>query len=145
MIEEKISNQQYLGWEADLEIIARIDNQISLRKTYLMSPWNPERDENTGGGRSSFISRPQEDYVEKLEKDKRLKKLEYFKKLSLEFIEELEKIENSELKELYEMKFIKAPYMTWKDVSETLGYKHTNGYNRRKALLEIWGKICGEC
>lgn len=110
-----------------------------------MSPWKPRRDENTSVSRSSFISRPQENYIEKLEKDKRLNKLEYFKKLSLEFTKELKKAENAELKELYEMKFIKAPYMTWKDVSEALGYKHTNGYNRRKALLEIWGKICGEC
>ena len=140
MIEEKISNQQYLGWEADLEVIARIDNQISLRKTYLMSPWKPKRDENASVSRSSFISRPQENYIEKLEKDKRLNKLEYFKKLSLEFTKELKKAENAELKELYEMKLIKASYMIWKDVSATLGYNHTNGDNCQKALLEIWGK-----
>lgn len=134
-----------MGWEADLQTVARIDNQIRLRKAYLMSPWKPILDENVGGSRGSQISRPEESYLNRLEKDKRLKKLEMLQKWGNEFLKELSKKENEELKEIYEMKFVKAPYMSWQDVGQTLGYGHTNTYNRQKTLLKKWGEICGEC
>lgn len=145
MIEERISKQQYMGWEADLETVARIDNQIRLRKAYLIAPWNPEHDENVGGGRGSKISKPEESYVSRLGRDKRLRKLELLKENGKEFLSELDKPENEELKDIYKLKFVKANYMGWNDVGDTLGYSSKSLYRRRRSLLKLWGKICGEC
>jgi RinA family phage transcriptional activator len=144
VIEEKISKQQYMGWEADLQIVANIDHQIELRKLYLINPWREHDDDNIGGGRNSRISKPEERILKNFEKDKRLQKLLKFKEYGDQFLSELDKPENKELKKIYEWKFIKAKYMTWNDVGNSLGFSHRNMYRTRETLLKIWGEIYAE-
>lgn len=133
-----------MGWEADLQIVADVDRQIELRKLYLMSPWQPKKDENIGGGRGSKISKPEERALNSFEKDRRLQKLLKFKEYGDQFLSELEKPENKELKKIYEWKFIKANYMTWNDVGNSLGFSHRSMYRMREKLLKIWGEIYAE-
>lgn len=35
--------------------------------------------------------------------------------------------------------------MGWNEIGESLGYSGRKLYRRRNSLLELWGKICGEC
>ncbi|WP_291472184.1 transcriptional regulator [Companilactobacillus sp.] len=117
-----------------------INNLIATRVLELDHPWK-QTDENIGGGRSSHISRPQEEIVIKRENDIRL---QWLLKLQVAGDKAVEQF-TDEQQRMYELKYLSNDYYDWEIVGDIMGCSHTSIYRKRYKFLELLGKQIGYC
>lgn len=117
-----------------------IDNLIATRVLELDHPWK-QHDDNVGGGRSSVISRPQEQIVLKHEDDLRLQWLLKLQDGGNRAVNQF----NDEQQRIFDLKFVTSDYYDWDTIGEMLGYSRASIYRKRYKLLELLGKNIGYC
>lgn len=114
-----------------------IDRAIAIRKLELQS--KTEHDENMGGGRSSFISKPTENVAVKFSTDRRIIYLEQLKSDTERFKSCL----TEEQETIFQMRW-GDDYNTWEEIGDKLFCSRKTIYRKRDRLLEKYAEIKGE-
>lgn len=110
----------------------KIDHDIAVRLVELDHPWR-DGDSNVGGGRSSIISKPQEEIVLRHEGDIRL---QYLYRLKDDCERAIARFDDEQFK-IYQLRYCADNYYDWDTVGHLIGYGHSAIYRKRYAILKI--------
>ncbi|GKQ42928.1 hypothetical protein RD055328_08510 [Companilactobacillus sp. RD055328] len=117
-----------------------IDYLIAHRILELDHPWK-EPEDNIGGGRSSIITKLQEQIVVRHDEDKQLQRLINLQKAGDRAIKRLD----DEQLNIFKLKFKETNYYDWETIGELIHVSKPTIYRKRYKLLEILGKELGIC
>ena len=119
----------------------KMDRYISERRQALMYP-TQDTDENVGGGKSSKISKPQEQMVITIDEDKQLKALEREKKAVFDVLCDSDTDTNIIARELY---FKEHPTYTINGLSDDhiIYCGHTQAFQKKAKLIRNIAKEIG--
>jgi RinA family phage transcriptional activator len=104
----------------------------------IMHPWRPS-DNNVGGGRSTGISKPEEEIAIKLDDDPQWQRLELREQHCKAAIERMD----DEQYKIYKLRYRAGNYYDWNTVGKLLHYSHAQIYRKRYALLALLAQECG--
>jgi hypothetical protein len=136
----ELSKRKLASLDEDFQTYQHIKHDIAVRLVELDEPWR-QSEENVGGGKSSFISRPQEEIVVRHDEDK-----------SLQYLLNLEKNCKAAIKQMddeqimiYKLRYQSGNYYDWDTIGELLDppVPHTPIYRKRYKLLELLAKEQG--
>ena len=136
MMIKDVSEGTYEYLEQCFERYSEIDNIIVSRKHELSMKKN-HGDENIGGGRANFISRPTENLAIKIAEDK---VINYYSDLKHQCDEAISKMTDDQL-EIYDYRF-KQGY-SWEFIQEMNGYTKPHMMLKRKYLLQRLAREMG--
>jgi RinA family phage transcriptional activator len=136
--------RRYVLSQNDLKIIEnklylykRIDNAIAVRKQELEVKEN--HDENTGGGRSSKISKPVEELVMKWQADPQIQNFNNFRKLVDDMLLELDDVNRL----IFHYRWVDSNRYTWEEIADKCELKERQVYRKRRAILELYDEKSG--
>lgn len=109
-----------------------MNHDIAVRLVELDHPWQ-ETDTNIGGGRSSVISRPQEQLILRHEKDRSLKYLLSLKEDCEHAIARMD----DEQRRIYQLRYASTNNYDWQEIGEKLNYSTSQIYRKRYAILKL--------
>lgn len=135
---EELSTRRLAALDELFEDYQTVDHDIRMREFELDYPI-PERDDNIGGGRSSFISRPQERIAIKRDEDKRL---QYLYKLKHDCAVVVAALDDNQYA-LYQLRYQCDGYYSWTEAAEQLHIGKSVVYRKRYALLSLLAKQRG--
>lgn len=127
---EELSKKKLAALDELFEDYQTIGHDIAVTCIEIDHPWVPS-DQNIGGGRSSIISRPQEQIVERREKNKRLQYLLDLKDDCGRAIKRFDK----EQRQIFDLRYCSSNYYDWDTVGNLIGYAHSQIYRKRYAML----------
>lgn len=134
-----LSRRQIAYLEELFEDYHNYPQRILNRKAVLSAH---EPDENVGGGKSSFISKPQETKIIKELSDTRLQFLERVYSALTSIIEEAS---DDTLKVIKCKLFQNDGNNEWTTIATILGFSNKKVYNIRNKMLEKFGNKIGLC
>lgn len=134
---EKLSNAQKEALDQLLSDNWKFKRDIEIRKAELNDI--PNDDENIGGGRSSFISKPTESIIERWDSDERLKSLEARQNALERTLDTLD----DELTSIFWLRWGKGSAKTWEEIATRNGYSISSVYRKRSVILTIFADFYG--
>ena len=134
---EKLSNAQKEALDQLLSDNWKFKRDIEIRKAELNDI--PSTDENIGGGRSSFVSKPTEAIIERWDSDERLKSLEARQNALERTLDTLD----DELTSIFWMRWSRGSLNSWEAIAAEYGYSRSAIYNKRTRILEIFADYYG--
>lgn len=134
---EKLTNAQKEALDQLLSDNWKFKRDIEIRKAELNDI--PNTDENIGGGRSSFISKPTEAIIERWDSDERLKSLEARQNALERTLETLD----DELTAIFWLRWGKGSAKTWEEIAARNGYSISSVYRKRSVILTIFADFYG--
>ena len=135
MMIKDVSEGTYEYLEQCFERYNEFDNIIKSRRSELTL--KTSHDENIGGGRANFISRPTENLAIKITEDK---VINYYSDLKRQCDEAISKMTEDQL-EIYDYRF-KQGY-DWETIQEMNGYTKPHMQLKRKYLLQRLAREMG--
>lgn len=136
MIVEDVSGNTYDYLEECFEQYYNIDRIIERRK-HQLSLKKKNNDENIGGGRANFISRPTENLAIKMAEDKHIN---YYSDLKTNLDDAISKMTDDQL-EIYDYRFNQG--YDWQSIQEMKGYTKPHMELKRKYLLQRLAREMG--
>lgn len=134
---EKLSNAQKEALDQLLSDNWKFKRDIEIRKAELNDI--PNTDENIGGGRSSFISKPTEAIIKRWDSDERLNSL-YARQNALD--RTLETLDD-ELTAIFWLRWSRWSLNSWEAIAAEYGCSRSAIYNKRTRILEIFADYYG--
>lgn len=134
---EKLTNAQKEALDQLLSDNWKFKRDIEIRKAELNDI--PNTDENIGGGRSSFISKPTEAIIERWDSDERLKSLEARQNALERTLDTLD----DELTSIFWLRWSRGSLNSWEAIAAEYGYSRSAIYNKRTRILEIFADYYG--
>lgn len=120
-----------------LYLYREVDKAIAIRKQELMVSKN--HDDNIGGGRSSIISNPTHDTVERWMMDDQINYIENFRKRVDKLINDLDDIS----KMLFHYQWVDANYYTEEELAKLCFISDRTVRRKKRAILERYDDLCG--
>ncbi|QSE76327.1 transcriptional regulator [Lactococcus taiwanensis] len=133
----RLSKQDMKSISKKLYLYREVDKAIAIRKQELMI--REQHDENIGGGRSSKISNPTHDIVEKWMMDDQIIYIENFRKRVDELINKLD--DASKL--LFHYQWIDTNYYTEDELAKLCLMSDRTVRRKKRAILEMYDDACG--
>ena len=133
----KLSNAQKEALDQLLSDNWKFKRDIEIRKAELNDI--PNDDQNIGGGRSSFISKPTEAIIERWSCDERLNSLEARQSALERTLDTLD----DELTSIFWMRWSRGSLNSWEAIAAEYGYSRSAIYNKRTRILEIFADYYG--
>lgn len=134
---EKLSNAQKEALDKLLSDNWKFKRDIEIRKAELNDI--PNDDQNIGGGRSSFVSKPTESIIERWDSDERLKSLEARQNALERTLDTLD----DELTAIFWLRWSRGSLNSWEAIAAEYGYSRSAIYNKRTRILEIFADYYG--
>lgn len=134
---EKLSNAQKEALDQLLSDNWKFKRDIEIRKAELNDI--PNTDENIGGGRSSFVSKPTEAIIERWDSDERLKSLEARQNALERTLDTLD----DELTAIFWLRWSRGSLNSWEAIAAEYGYSRSAIYNKRTRILEVFADYYG--
>ncbi|CRH92587.1 phage transcriptional regulator%2C RinA family [Chlamydia trachomatis] len=134
----KLTKAQLKAFDEWLFDYYACEKKIAIRKLELQSKENS--DKNTGGGRSSAISKPTELVAIKWADDERIKSLESFQSAVKATLAQLD----DELTRVFELRWGRGSLNTWEEIAEKIHTSRLNIYRKRQRILEIFADKMGK-
>lgn len=135
MIIEVVTEGTYDYLEQCFDRYSEFDSIIKSRRSELAL--KTSHDDNIGGGRANFISRPTENLAIKMAEDKHIN---YYSDLKHHIDDAISKMTDNQL-EIYDYRF-KQGY-SWEFIQETYGYTKPHMKLKRKYLLKRLAREMG--
>lgn len=133
----RLSKQDMKSISKKLYLYREVDKAIAIRKQELMM--REQHDENIGGGRSSKISNPTHDIVEKWMMDDQIMYIENFRKRVDELINKLD--DASKL--LFHYQWVDTNYYTEDELAKLCLISDRTVRRKKRAILEMYDDACG--
>lgn len=120
-----------------LYLYREVDKAIAIRKQELMM--SKHHDDNVGGGRSSKISNPTHDIVEKWMMDEQIIYIENFRKRVDNLISKLD--DTSKI--LFHYQWVDTNYYTEEELGKLCFMSDRTVRRKKRAILEMYDDDCG--
>ncbi|NVO88930.1 hypothetical protein HWN39_10615 [Lactobacillus rhamnosus] len=129
---EELSKDDLKTLDNEFQKYQHINHDTAVAILEIDNPWQPS-DENIGGGRSTKISRPQQQMMEAREHSKRL---QYLWELKADCERAIKRMDNEQL-QIYHLRYQSTNYYDWDTVGDLMGYAHSAIYRKRYAMLHL--------